>query len=184
MKQKKNHNGDRRAGRPRPRYLRRLRRRAPGRGADHRHRRAAARAARGGPAGMGRSRRRCFSTAEQLFALPRMADAAVIATPDRQHVAQAEAALKAGYHLLLEKPVAVDVEGCLEVLRLARKYRRHVVVCHVLRYTPFYNTIKQFIDDGRVGRWSPFRRWSRWATGTTPTATCAATGAGPMSPAP
>lgn len=94
---------------------------------------------------------RCFSTAEQLFALPRMADAAVIATPDRQHVAQAEAALKAGYHLLLEKPVAVDVEGCLEVLRLARKYRRHVVVCHVLRYTPFYNTIKQFIDDGRVG---------------------------------
>lgn len=93
----------------------------------------------------------CFSTAEELFALPQMADAAVIATQDRQHVAHAEAALKAGYHLLLEKPVAVDIEGCLKVLEMARTYKRHVVVCHVLRYTPFYNTIKQMIDAGRIG---------------------------------
>lgn len=94
---------------------------------------------------------RCFATAEELFAQPKMADAAVIATQDRQHVAHAEAAMKTGYHLLLEKPVAVDMEGCLEVLRLAREYRRHVVVCHVLRYTPFYNTIKRIIDEGRIG---------------------------------
>ena len=93
----------------------------------------------------------CFSTAEELFAMPQMAQAAVIATQDRQHVAHAEAALKAGYHLLLEKPVAIDTKGCLEVLRMAREYKRHVVVCHVLRYTPFYNTIKQFIDAGRIG---------------------------------
>ena len=83
--------------------------------------------------------------------MPQMAQAAVIATQDRQHVAHAEAALKAGYHLLLEKPVAIDTKGCLEVLRMAREYKRHVVVCHVLRYTPFYNTIKQFIDAGRIG---------------------------------
>ncbi|HJC73108.1 MAG TPA: Gfo/Idh/MocA family oxidoreductase [Candidatus Ruthenibacterium merdavium] len=93
----------------------------------------------------------CFSTAEELFAMPQMAQAAVIATQDRQHVAHAEAALKAGYHLLLEKPVAIDTKGCLEVLRMAREYKRHVVVCHVLRYTPFYNTIKQFIEAGRIG---------------------------------
>ena len=94
---------------------------------------------------------KCFRTAEELFAQGRLADVAVIATQDKQHVAHAEAALKAGYHLLLEKPVAVDIEGCLEILRLARKYKRHVVVCHVLRYTPFYNTIKKVIDEGRVG---------------------------------
>ena len=94
---------------------------------------------------------RCFATAEELFAQPQLADAAVIATQDRQHVVHAEAALKGGYHLLLEKPVAVDIEGCLEVLRLARRYQRHVVVCHVLRYTPFYNAIKRIIEDGRIG---------------------------------
>ena len=94
---------------------------------------------------------RCFATAEELFAQPQLADAAVIATQDRQHVVHAEAARKGGYHLLLEKPVAVDIEGCLEVLRLARRYQRHVVVCHVLRYTPFYNAIKRIIEDGRIG---------------------------------
>lgn len=99
----------------------------------------------------GLSDSQCYQTAEELFAQPRMADVAVIATQDQQHVAHAEAALKAGYHLLLEKPVAVDIEGCLEVLRLAKQYKRHVIVCHVLRYTPFYNTIKSMIDAGRIG---------------------------------
>ena len=94
---------------------------------------------------------RCFTSAEEMFALPQLADAAVIATQDRQHVAHAGAALKAGYHLLLEKPVAVDIEGCLEVLRLARQYRLHVVVCHVLRYSPFYTTLKRIITEGRIG---------------------------------
>ncbi len=94
---------------------------------------------------------RCYTSAEDLFAQGQIADAAVIATQDQQHVAHAEAALKAGYHLLLEKPVAVDIEGCLAVLQMARQYKRHVVVCHVLRYTPFYNTIKRFIEDGKIG---------------------------------
>ncbi len=94
---------------------------------------------------------RCFTTAEEMLSLEKMADVAVIATQDRQHVAHAEAALKAGYHLLLEKPAAVDIEGCMKILNLAKKYNRHVVVCHVLRYTPFYNTIKRMIEEGRVG---------------------------------
>lgn len=93
----------------------------------------------------------CFETAEEMFALPKMADAAVIATQDRQHVAHAQQAMEKGYHLLLEKPVAVDIEGCLKVLELAKKYQRHVVVCHVLRYAPFYNTIKRLIDEGEIG---------------------------------
>lgn len=94
---------------------------------------------------------RCFTTAEELFMQEKMADCAVIATQDQQHVSHSEAALKAGYHLLLEKPAAVDIEGCLTILRLAKQYKRHVVVCHVLRYTPFYNTIKKMIEEGRIG---------------------------------
>ena len=95
---------------------------------------------------------RCFATAEELFAQPQLADAAVIATQDRQHVVHAEAALKGGYHLLLEKPVAVDIEGCLEVLRLARRYQRHVVVCHVLRYHPYFAKIRELVASGEFGR--------------------------------
>ncbi|MEG1568860.1 MAG: Gfo/Idh/MocA family oxidoreductase [Oscillospiraceae bacterium] len=93
----------------------------------------------------------CFATAEELFAQPKMADAAAICTQDRQHVAHAELALGKKYHLLLEKPVAVDIKGCLEVLHAAKENERHVTVCHVLRYTPFYNTLKKIIDDGKIG---------------------------------
>ena len=94
---------------------------------------------------------RCFASAEEMLAQPRMADTAVIATQDQQHVQHARLALEKGYHLLLEKPVAVDIEGCQQVLDAAKKYQRHVTVCHVLRYTPFYNTIKSLIDCGKIG---------------------------------
>lgn len=93
----------------------------------------------------------CYKSAEVFFAQPRMADAVAICTQDRQHVEHAVMALKKGYHLLLEKPVAINIEGCIEVLEAAKKYERHVVVCHVLRYTPFYNTFKRLIEDGKIG---------------------------------
>ena len=95
---------------------------------------------------------RCFKTGEELLSSPKLGDVAVIATQDQQHVAQAVLAMQKGYHLLLEKPIAIDIEGCREVLEAARKYKRHVTVCHVLRYAPFYETLKKIIDDGRIGK--------------------------------
>ncbi|MEG1447311.1 MAG: Gfo/Idh/MocA family oxidoreductase [Ruthenibacterium sp.] len=93
----------------------------------------------------------CFSSAEELFAQPKMAMAAAICTQDRQHVAHAKLALTQKYHLLLEKPVAVDIAGCFEVLHMAAAQKCNVTVCHVLRYTPFYNTIKSIIMEGKIG---------------------------------
>lgn len=61
-------------------------------------RRAALQANYGVPAGS------CFATGEELLAQPRLADVMIIATQDRQHVAQALAALDKGYHLVLENP--------------------------------------------------------------------------------
>ena len=58
-------------------------------------RRAALQANYGVPAGS------CFATGEELLAQPRLADVMIIATQDRQHVAQALAALDKGYHLSL-----------------------------------------------------------------------------------
>ena len=70
-------------------------------------RRAALQANYGVPAGS------CFATGEELLAQPRLADVMIIATQDRQHVAQALAALDKGYHLVLEKPISQEalVEG-------------------------------------------------------------------------
>ena len=51
---------------------------------------------------------RCFASDEELLAQPRLADAMIIATQDRQHVPAALAALDKGYHLLLEKPISPE----------------------------------------------------------------------------
>lgn len=52
---------------------------------------------------------------------------------------------------MLEKPIANTLEGCSEIEKSAKKYGRKVIICHVLRYTPFYGKIKEIIDSGRMG---------------------------------
>lgn len=93
----------------------------------------------------------CFETGEQMFARERLADAAFICTQDRQHVIHAVAALEKGYHLLLEKPIATSVEDVCRIQRAAEAANRHVVVCHVLRYAPFFEQIRAAIERGDVG---------------------------------
>ena len=92
-----------------------------------------------------------FESAEEMFAQQKMADCALICTQDKQHVSHAKLAIAKGYHLLLEKPVSDSAQECRELLQMAEEHQRQVVVCHVLRYTPFYNTIKNIIDSKEIG---------------------------------
>ncbi len=93
----------------------------------------------------------CYSSMELLLAQPRLADILFVCTQDRQHVAHAMAAMRKGYHILMEKPISPDVAECREITRLARETGRKVIVCHVLRYTPFYNKLKELLDAGTIG---------------------------------
>lgn len=94
----------------------------------------------------------CFASAEELLAQPRLSDAVFICTQDRQHVPHAIPALRRGYDVLLEKPVSPDIEECRELLRVSRETGKKVVVCHVLRYSPFYRKIRDILESGRLGR--------------------------------
>lgn len=94
----------------------------------------------------------CFASAEEMLAQPRLADVLFVCTQDRQHVGHAIPALEKGYHILMEKPVSPVLSECQRVLQAAKKAQRQVVVCHVLRYTPFFQKIKEMIDSGRIGR--------------------------------
>lgn len=93
----------------------------------------------------------CFSSAEELLAQDRLADVMFITTQDRQHVGHAIPALRKGYHLLLEKPISPNLDECRELVRVAKECNRQVIVCHVLRYTPIYSTLKELIASGTVG---------------------------------
>ena len=87
-----------------------------------------------------------------LMERPRFADAVIIATPDRVHYEPAMMAIEKGYHLLLEKPMAVTPEECLNIAKAAEEKGVHVVIGHVLRYSPFFCKLKELIDGGRIGK--------------------------------
>ena len=86
-----------------------------------------------------------------MFARERLADVAFICTQDQQHVIHAVAALQKGYHLLLEKPIATSLEDVRRIEEAAKAADRRVVVCHVLRYAPFFEEIRAAIERGDVG---------------------------------
>lgn len=93
-----------------------------------------------------------FESEEEFFGREKMADLCIIATQDSQHVKHALAALNRGYDLLLEKPIATTLEDCLAIHEAAKRLDRRVFVCHVLRYAPFFATIKSELDSGRYGQ--------------------------------
>lgn len=82
-----------------------------------------------------------FSSLDVFLAAPKTADWLFICTQDKDHREHAVSALKKGYHLLLEKPVACTPEDCLEIERTAKELNRQVAVCHVLRYSLFYGIL-------------------------------------------
>jgi predicted dehydrogenase len=93
----------------------------------------------------------CFRTAEALAAHPPIADAIINATMDRHHVPTSLPLLEAGYHLLLEKPIATTESDLLALRDAARRNGRIVMICHVLRYAPFYAEIRKQVADGQLG---------------------------------
>ncbi|MDR0695924.1 MAG: Gfo/Idh/MocA family oxidoreductase [Christensenellaceae bacterium] len=92
-----------------------------------------------------------FTDDTEFFKKGLLSNALVIATGDRDHYSHAVSALNIGYNLLLEKPISPIKEECEEIARIATERELKVVVCHVLRYSGFYDTIKQQIDNYAIG---------------------------------
>ncbi len=92
-----------------------------------------------------------FTSAEELASKGKLADAVINGTMDKQHVETSLPLLEAGYDILLEKPFAVNEDEMWELNKAAKKYKRTVCICHVLRFAPFYSEIKQRILDNEIG---------------------------------
>ncbi len=79
-------------------------------------------------------------------------DAVVIATPTITHYRLAEAALEAGKHVLVEKPLAARGDEAARLCELAAAKDRVLMVGHVFVYNEGVRRVKQFLDDGELGR--------------------------------
>lgn len=96
-------------------------------------------------------KRHVFRGWRQLAAAGRQAEALIVATPDREHVGPALAALEAGYHILLEKPIAPTLDEVRTVGTTAARLAGSITVAHVLRYTPFFSALRRILDSGWIG---------------------------------
>jgi predicted dehydrogenase len=92
-----------------------------------------------------------FESWQALLSKPSMAQAALVCTPDRDHFGPAMAALQAGYHVLLEKPMAPTQEECRRLVDFARLSSRQLHVAHVLRYTRHFQKMRQILNSGVLG---------------------------------
>ena len=92
-----------------------------------------------------------FASWQPIFEKGKIADVAIIATMDKEHLEPTLEAIRLGYDILLEKPVSPDPIECQKIALAAEEKGVKIVVCHVLRYTPFFITIKNLIDEGRLG---------------------------------
>lgn len=97
--------------------------------------------------------RNVFESDLALMEKPRLSDVAVIGTQDGLHYREATALIGKGYDLILEKPISSNIN---EITSLYECYKKHpgvtVAVCHVLRYSKFFNKLKEIIDSERLGK--------------------------------
>lgn len=90
-------------------------------------------------------------TSETEFFKEKRGDVLVIATQDKDHVRMCLKAFELGYDVLLEKPVSPDLDELRELLSAHEKYKKHVLVCHVLRYAPAYMKLYDLLKSGVIG---------------------------------
>jgi predicted dehydrogenase len=82
------------------------------------------------------------------------ADAVLIATPSPLHAEHAIRAVRHGLHVLVEKPLAMNVDEGESVIDAARAAGRHVMVAENYRFFPAERTVRRWIAEGRLGRLS------------------------------
>src|SRR5438309_5285498 len=87
---------------------------------------------------------------EQLLLDPRI-QAVAIATPPRTHHELARQALRAGKHVLVEKPLASSVDQADELIELAERQRLVLMPGHTFVYSPAVNKVRELIRSGEVG---------------------------------
>jgi predicted dehydrogenase len=86
-------------------------------------------------------------------------DAIFVSTPNFTHAKLAEEILDAGKHLFLEKPCGITREECRHLLEISERSDRVLMIGHELRYSPYFQKIKDLVAAGEIGK--PRMVWTR-----------------------
>jgi predicted dehydrogenase len=92
----------------------------------------------------------CMDRFDEILASDEI-DAVAIATPVSTHYPLGRAALEAGKHVFMEKPLAASSRECLELMRIARERSLVLMPGHTFLYSPPVVAIRKLIDAGELG---------------------------------
>lgn len=111
--------------------------------------------------------RRAGTSYEDVLADSRI-DAVDLCLPTDMHEAATIQALRAGKHVLVEKPMALDVASCERMIEEAKRAGKILMVAQVLRFFPAYKVLENSLRELGPIRAASFRRrcaqpgWSEW----------------------
>jgi len=92
-----------------------------------------------------------FASLDDFLTSKPEVDLISICTPNGLHSEQSIACLEAGYHVLCEKPLGIDVYQCGEMLKAAEKSNRRLFAIKQNRFNPPVKAVKDLIEEGRLG---------------------------------
>jgi predicted dehydrogenase len=94
----------------------------------------------------------CVASAEEFFANPpKDIDGVVIATLEDHRFDLVTRSMEQGWHILVEKPLCTNPEDLIRIYDATKDYPKILIVCHQMRLTPVYRTVKSLIDSGVYG---------------------------------
>ena len=94
---------------------------------------------------------KAFLSIEELFAYKNKIDVAVICTPNGLHATHSIISLKAGCHVLCEKPMAINSSDCIAMIQEAGKAGKHLFVVKQNRFNPPVIAVKKLLDEKKLG---------------------------------
>lgn len=94
----------------------------------------------------------CFENVEKLLQEARNADVISVCTPNGLHAEHTIKALQAGYHVLCEKPMALTVKDCSEMISAAERANKRLFIVKQNRFNPPVAAVKKLLAEGRLGR--------------------------------
>lgn len=92
-----------------------------------------------------------YASADELLASPEL-DAVVVCVPNRYHEPYTIRALEAGKHVLLEKPMAVDLQAAKNIVKASKRSQATLMIAHQMRFESIPRQIKERLDAGELGR--------------------------------
>lgn len=92
-----------------------------------------------------------YSALEEFLESGCPVDACVICSPDATHYQYALCAIKHGWHILLEKPMATNPEECMDLEKKASESGLVISLCYVLRHHPYYIKLKEILSEPQTG---------------------------------